>query len=248
MLDNITIGKYYNVKSDIHALNSLAKLFCLLMLVISLLVTKDINIILIILTFELIILFITNIPLKTTLKNLLSLKYLFIFIILINIITGNDLIWILKFILKILGITIYSNMFVLTTTSKQILDSLNQFLSPLKIFGIKIESISLIISLAIQFIPITIEEANRILKSLKIRGLSKDSSINSKLIGLKSLIIPLYISSIRRADKLADLMELRFFDLDFKKTLKKNKWNYLDILFIIIHVIILLIVLKEVVL
>ena len=248
MLDNIIIGKYYNTKSDIHDLNPATKIVCMLVFIISLLLVNDINIIFIMFTFELIIFFVTNIPLKIFYKSIMNLKYLLLFVIFINIFTGNNLINTLTLLIKIIGITLYANIFILTTTSNSILKGLNYLLSPLTLFGIKTEVISLIISLALQFIPITIEEANRILKSLKARGLSDDSSFSSKLIGLKSLIIPLYISSFRKADILADVMELRLYNLDNKKTIKKINWNYLDIFFTIIHAIILIVVMKEVVL
>lgn len=248
MLDDIVLGKYYNTKSDIHDLNPLAKIICMLIFIVSILLVDDINIIFIMFTFELIIYCVTNIPLKIIYKNIVCLKYLIIFIILINIIVGYSITSTIIMLVKIISITLYSSMFTLTTTSKKIINGLNQLLYPLKTFKIKTEVVALIISLALQFIPITLAEANRILKNLKSRGLSDDSSFKSKIIGLKALIIPLYLSSFRKADVLADTMELRFYSLNNKKPKKTSKWNYLDIFFTIIHVIIILIVLKEVVL
>lgn len=246
MLDNIVIGKYYNVKSDIHDLNPLAKIISMIIFIISSLLLNEINVLFILLIFEIIIFFVTNIPLRIILKNIFGLKYLLIFILFINIFVGNNLIDITILLLKIIIITVCTNMFVLTTTTSSILKALNELLYPLNFLGVKTQTISLIISLALQFIPITIEEANRILKSLKSRGLEEDSSFKSKIIGLKSLIVPLYISSFRKADILADVMELRLYNLN-NNSRKKFNWNYLDISFIIIHVIILVVVLREVV-
>ena len=248
MLDNIVISKYYNINSDIHSLNPLSKIISMLIFIISFLLIDNINIILIMFVFEIIIFFVTNLPFKIILKNILGLKYLLLFIILINIFTKSSLINTVILIIKIIGITICANIFVCTTTTSAILKGLNKLLSPLRIIGINTELVSLIISLALQFIPITIEEANRILKSLKSRGLSDESNLKTKILGLKSLILPLYISSFRKADILSDIMELRFYSLNNKKVTKKINWNYLDISFVIIHVIILVIVMKEVVL
>lgn len=248
MLDNVVFCKYYRASSDIHSLNSLAKIICLLLLIVSLILIDNLNIIAIIFVFELLIYLVSNIPIKIILKNILSIKYLIIFILLINTITGVHILVTLGLLLKIVGITFATSIFVLTTTTKKILDGLNQLLYPFSKLGIKTHVISLIISLAIRFIPITLEEANRIIKSLKARGLSDDSSISSKFVGLKSLITPLYLSTFRKADNLADMMELRLYNVCEKKKCRFESWNYLDIFLVVIHVIILLMVLKEVVL
>lgn len=248
MLDNVVFCKYYKTSSDIHSLNSLTKIICLILLIVSLILSDNLNIIAIIFVFELIIYLVSNIPIKIILKNILSIKYLIIFILILNVLTGTSISATFSLILKIIGITFSTSIFVLTTTTKKILGGLNQLLYPFSKLGIKTHVLSLIISLALRFIPISLEEASRIMKSLKARGLSDDSSISSKFIGLKSLIIPLYLSTFRKADNLSDMMELRLYNVCEKKKCRFESWNYLDSFLVVIHVIILLMVLKEVVL
>lgn len=248
MFSSVVIGKFYNTKSDIHTLNPLGKLIDLLLLILSFIWLNNIYIIIMLFTFELIIFLVTNIPFKIIGKSIFSLKYLLIFIVLINLFMGNTYLSIGVLLFKVIGILIYSNIFILTTTSKDILRAFNALLSPLHYVGLKTEIVSFIITLAIRFIPITMEEAERILNSLKCKGLSNDSGIKEKVLGLKSLMIPMYLSSFRKADSLSDMMELRLYNVNNQKRERNMKWNYLDGLLLFIHVIILVVVLKEVVL
>lgn len=248
MLDNIIISKYYNSNSDIHTLNSLSKLISLIIFITCLIITNNYYIISILFVFELIILLITNIPLKIIIKNILSLKYLIIFVIIINTIAKINLITTLIIIIKLICILIYTNLFILTTTPYSILKALNKLLKPLSYIGINTQNIALIISLSLRFIPVTIEETSRIYDCLVSRGLSSDSSFKEKICGLKSLIIPIYLLSFRRADILSDMMELKLYNSKSKFFAKKDNWKYLDISFVIMHVIIILVVLKEVIL
>ena len=246
MLDNITIGRFYNIESDIHKLTSLSKLINLIIFVISILLVKSMNILFILLTFEFILIMTSNIPFKVILKNILSIKYLIIVILIVNVISGVSLNNSIILILKTVGIISYSSLFVLTTSHNDIVKGLNQFLYPLSYIGVNVEVISLIISLAIMFIPLTIDEANRILKNLKIRGLSVDSTLGEKIFGLKSLIIPLFLMSIKKSDNIAEMMEIKKYRLNGKNVYRKSNWTYLDTLLVVIHVIIFVVALKGV--
>ena len=149
-------------------------------------------------------------------------------------------------IIKLISILIYTNLFIYTTTPYSILKGLNQFLKPLSYLGFNTQNISLMISLSLRFIPVTIKEASKIYNSLVARGLSTDSSLKEKILGLKCLIFPMYILSFKRADNLSDMMELKLYNSKSKLFDEKIKWNYLDILFVVIHVIIMIVTLKEV--
>ncbi len=246
MLDNITISKYYFTKSDIHDLNPLAKLICLLLFVISTFLINNLYILSILLVFETIIIMVTNIPIKLILKNILSLKYLIAFIIIINLLSKISILTTIILIIKLISILIYTNLFIYTTTPYSILKGLNQFLKPLSYLGFNTQNISLMISLSLRFIPVTIKEASKIYNSLVARGLSTDSSLKEKILGLKCLIFPMYILSFKRADNLSDMMELKLYNSKSKLFDEKIKWNYLDILFVVIHAIIMIVTLKEV--
>lgn len=245
MQDNIIIGKYYKAESDIHLINPVSKLLSILFLIFSLFVTSNINLLLIIFTFELIIILISNIPFKVFYKNIVSLKYILIFIIIFNILTKVSIENTLIIIIKLVGTLIYSMLLILTTTPYEIVRGLNIILKPLKLIGVNVEAVSLIISLALRFVPIVLKEAKRIINVLKARGFSSDNTIKQKFIALKSLVLPLYICSFRRADNLSLTMELKGYS--FHRNISKVKWSHLDVLLLIIHVIIFLVIFLEVV-
>lgn len=242
MLDNIKLCKYYNSVSDIHKLNPLAKLISLLIFVISMFVTKNMYFIFILFVFELIILMTSNIPFKIFLNNILSLKYLIIFIIIINIIAKITVIDTLILVVKIVAILISTNLFIYTTPPYKILESLNKLLKPFSYLGFNTQSISLMIALSIRFIPVTVEETKKIYNSLLARGLSSDSDLKEKILGLKALIFPIYLLSFRRADNLSDMMELKLYNSNSKIFSKRSKWNYLDVTYLMIHIIIVFVV------
>lgn len=247
MLNNI--GKYYKIKSDIHNLSPLSKIISILIFIFSLLITRNISIMVILITFEIIIILGTNIPIKNYLKSIYSLKILLMFLIFVNLLTKTSLILTIVSVLKIIGIVIYTSILTLTTTPSEITKGLNSLFKPLKIFKIKTGKLSLSISLALRFIPVIINQANKILKSLAARGLDySNSNFKNRIFAIKSIILPMFILSFKRADKLADVMELKLYNFDVKRTnYNQTDWNYLDNLFLLIHVIILIISLKEVV-
>ncbi|MEG2028604.1 MAG: energy-coupling factor transporter transmembrane protein EcfT [Bacilli bacterium] len=247
MLNNI--GKYYKIKSDIHNLSPLSKIISILIFIFSLLITRNISIMVILITFEIIIILGTNIPIKNYLKSIYSLKILLMFLIFVNLLTKTSLILTIVTVLKIIGIVIYTSILTLTTTPSEITKGLNSLFKPLKIFKIKTGKLSLSISLALRFIPVIINQANKILKSLAARGLDySNSNFKNRIFAIKSIILPMFILSFKRADKLADVMELKLYNFDVKRTnYNQTDWNYLDNLFLLIHVIILIISLKEVV-
>ena len=142
---------------------------------------------------------------------------------------------------RIILLVLYTSILTLTTPPNEITYGLEKFLSPLKIFRFKVSKMALSISIALRFIPTVIDEANKILKSQACRGIDYyHSTLKGKFVAIKALIIPMFVLTVKRADELADAMEVRLFSINKKRTnFRQNKWGLYDTYLVSIHVILL---------
>lgn len=233
-------NKYYNTYSLIHKMNTLAKLICLILFVIMVFLTDNLRFQILLGILLLIIIFSSNVDIKIYLKTILSIKYILIFIIFINLILKKSF---LIIILRLIYTILYSSVLLLTTTTNEINYGLNKLFSPFKIFPIN--QISLSITIALRFIPNIIDEANRIIKAQKSRGLQYDT-LKNKIMALKNLILPMFILTFKRADELTDTMETRLYDISQKRTFYRiNKWKIYDTFLVIIHFSILILIIRS---
>lgn len=233
------IAKYYPIKSRIHVMHPLSKIICTLLFITMTFLTYDLkfNVLIGILLF--IIILNTNIPIKIYIKPIIGIKWLLLFILIINIIFKTNLLITIITILRLIYIILYTSVLILTTTPSEITYGLEKLFLPLKLIGIPVNRMALSISLALRFIPTIIEQGNKILKSQTSRGIDYyNSSIKEKISAVKSLIIPIFVLSVKRADDLALTMEIRLYDIDSKRTnFRQSKWQIYDTFLVLIHLL-----------
>lgn len=127
-------------------------------------------------------------------------------------------------VLRIVLILLLSNILTTATPPIEIMTGIELFLRPLKLLRIPSEQIAMILSVAMQFIPVLLEEADTIKKAQIARGAQFESrSIRKRAMALFPLIIPVFIAAFRRADELAMAMESRGYRHDGKRTGKEKK-------------------------
>ena len=101
----------------------------------------------------------------------------------------------------------------LTTTPNQLTDGLEKSLMPLSKIGIPVHAIAMMMSIALRFIPILIEETDKIMKAQMARGADFESgNLIHKVKNMVPLLVPLFVSAFRRADDLAMAMEARCYN------------------------------------
>ena len=102
---------------------------------------------------------------------------------------------------------------------------------------------ALSLTLAIRFIPTIIDEANKILKSQASRGIDYyNSNLKGKYVAVKAMLFPMINLTIKKADDLADAMEVRLFRINNKRTnYRINKWNMFDNYILFVHIILFII-------
>ncbi|MFI3307057.1 MAG: energy-coupling factor transporter transmembrane protein EcfT [Mycoplasmatota bacterium] len=228
MLNNIKIGKYYYTNSFLHNLNPVLKIiiFCILF-ILSFISNLYMNIPVFIIIF--IIILLSKINIKNYIKTILSLKFLILSLLIINIFFEMELLEIINIILKLINIVNISSILLYTTTINDITIGLNYLLKPLKKIKININELIFTTTLAIRFIPNIIEQTNKILKSQASRGVDyNNSNVKEKITIINSLFIPSFYMSIKKANNLADAMEVRQYDLENIKIKKANKFNNVE--------------------
>lgn len=249
MSNNLILGRYYSTKSFIHSMNSTAKIICVFCFSFITLLTRSLAVSILLIGFNIFSIKKTNIPLNLYLKSLSKMKFFLAFLFLINLIFRVRFIYNLLMIIKVVVLINYSTILTLTTSPSEITYGLDRFLSPLNYLKVPVNKLSLSITLALRFLPTIFDEATKIMKSQASRGVDYyHSNLKGKIRVLITLIIPMFNLSLKKADLLADAMEVRLFSFDRRRTnYRMNKWKYTDSIIVFGHLVFMfLIILKEV--
>ena len=234
-MNNIVFGKYLPLDSIIHKLDPRVKIISLIIILVAIFVPDSWYVYLVLFIFEFIVLLLSKTKIKMILKAFKPMLFMVIILTLINIFTirtGDVLLEISTF--KIYSDAIFNTLFIiarlflmiilttiLTATTKP-LDltlGIEYLFKPLTKLGFPSHEIAMMISIALRFIPIIIEETMRIMQSQKSRGVDFDEGkFSEKIKAILSLIIPLFSVAFERAYELADAMEARGYVPDKPRT------------------------------
>jgi len=243
MLNNITLGKYYKKDSVVHSLNPIFKIISLLIMIISIFFIDSYIDILMLGSYLLLAILYSNIGIKTYLKNILGIKIFLIFILIIDLIFYTSINRIISDLLKIIFIVLYSSLLTYTTVITEITYGIEVFLKPLSKI-MPVSDIAAVITLAIRYIPSLTHEADRIIKAQKMRGISFDSrNIKERIISISGILMPMFVMSLKKAERTADIMDIRLYNYGKSKTnYRSNKWRIIDTLLLVLNILILIIV------
>ena len=244
MLNNFVLGRYYKQKSKIHLMNPLSKIICTLSFIFMIFICNDIKLMLLLGLIAVLMTEMSKVPRNIYFKSVLSLKYILLFILIINLIFQIDKITTIMTMLRLVLVVIYTTLLTLTTPPTEITYGLELLLSPLKIIRIPVNKMALSISLALRFIPTIIDQGNKILKSQASRGIDYyNSNFKGKFIAIKAMIIPMFVITLKKADNLADAMTVRLYSVNAKRTnFRVNKWHFFDSYMVLIHLTILVLI------
>lgn len=228
MLRDITIGQYYKTDSILHRLDPRVKLFGTLVFLVTLFMSQNIWGYLLVTAFILGAIKLSNVPLKFICKGLKAIVIIILFSVsftllftrgervlaefLIFTITVEGIIKSLEIAVRLILMIIGSSLVTLTTTPNDIADGLEKAFGFLKIIKVPVHEIAMMVSIAFRFIPILLEETDKIMKAQTARGASFDEGgFIDKAKSLVPIIVPLLVSSIKRALDLATAMEARCY-------------------------------------
>lgn len=227
MLKDITLGQYYQADSVIHKLDPRVKLGTTILFIISLFLFNGFWGYLVAALFLAFVIRMSKVPFKFMVKGMKSIVFLLSITVLFNLFLtpGEPIVHIWKltitqeglrlaFLLSIrLGFLIIgSSVMTLTTTPNQLTDGLEKMLRPLNRIKVPVHEIAMMMSIALRFIPILMEETDKIMKAQLARCADFDSgNLVKKAKSLVPLLVPLFISAFRRANDLAMAMEARCY-------------------------------------
>ena len=227
MLRDITIGQYYQTDSVIHELDPRVKLMGTLVFLISLFLGKSIWLYLCVTAFLAIIIKISKVPFKFIIKGLKAVLVLIILSAVFNLfltdgeplirlwkltITKEGLYMAIFMVIRLLYLIMGSSLMTLTTTPNNLTDGLEKGLGFLNVIHVPVHEIAMMMSIALRFIPILIEETDKIMKAQTARGADfNNGNLLKRAKAMIPVLVPLFISAFRRANELAMAMEARCY-------------------------------------
>lgn len=227
MLREITLGQYYPVESVIHKLDPRVKLFGTLIFLISLFVTDNFIGYILAVAFLIMAIKASKVPFSYMVKGMRAIVFLLMFSVVLNLFltTGDVVFSVWKISITKQGIytagfmairltflIIGSSIMTLTTTPNNLTDGLEKGLGFLKFIKVPVHEISMMMSIALRFIPILMDETDKIMKAQMARGADFETGgLIKRVKNMVPLLVPLFVSAFRRANDLATAMEARCY-------------------------------------
>ena len=226
MAREITIGQYYQTDSVLHRLDPRVKFIGTILYIISLFVMNSWGYVLGT-VFLVAMILLSRVPFSYMVRGLRAIVFLLILTMALNIfLTPGEVLWQWKIFritkeglimagkmgIRLIYLILGASLMTLTTTPKKLTDAMERIFRPLKIFRVPVHEIAMMMSIALRFIPILMEETGKIRKAQMARGADFESGgLIKKVKAMVPLLIPLFVSAFRRANDLALAMEARCY-------------------------------------
>ncbi len=228
MLKDITLGQYFPGNSPIHRLDPRTKLLVLVVYIVALFLVVNWVSYALMLAFLVVCIAISKVPAKSFFSGMKPLVFILIFTGFLNLFftTGEKPIvdiWIITIypegivravfmVLRILMLITGTFLLTYTTSPIALTDGLESLLNPLKVIKVPVHELSMMMCIALRFIPTLIEETDKIMSAQKARGADFETGkLTQRVKALVPILVPLFISAFRRADELATAMECRCY-------------------------------------
>ena len=248
MLKDITLGQYFPGNSVVHRLDPRTKLIMLVVYIVALFMAVSWVSYGLMAAFLVFVIKISTIPPKSIIRGMKPLVMILVFTGVLNIFfttgEGEPLVdfWIITIyadgliravfmVARILMLITCTFLLTYTTSPIALTDGLEALMSPLKKIKVPVHELSMMMCIALRFIPTLIEETDKIMCAQKARGADFESgSIIDRAKALVPILVPLFISAFRRADELATAMECRCYQGGEGRTkmklLRYTRWDF----------------------
>ncbi|MBN2029776.1 energy-coupling factor transporter transmembrane protein EcfT [bacterium] len=227
-IQDITLGQYAPRESIVHKLDPRTKIISSLIFMVLLMFVHRIELFLVFIAAIMLFFYLSKLSWALSVRNLRPFLWLFILTLLFHsIFTEGKILLRIEFIgltiteegivrglfytIRIALLAVLASLLTLTTSPMSLADAFQLFLSPFKRIGVPAHEIAMMLSISLRFIPILIQEAERIRKAQFSRGCQISGSLINKLRSIVPLIVPLFLSTFRRANDLALAMDSRCY-------------------------------------
>ena len=229
MLKDITLGQFFPGDSVLHRMDPRMKIILLIVYLVGVFFAKTFLAFGLLMIFVAAICLVSRINFKVIIKSLKPILFIIVFTAIINIFwTKGDTLLVswgiihiyaeglraaLFMILRITALVVGTSVILSYTTSPVAMtDALERLLSPLAKIKVPVHEFSMMMSLALRFIPTLVEETEKILNAQKARGADFESGgLVRRAKAFVPILVPLFFSAFRRADELAVAMECRLY-------------------------------------
>ena len=261
MLKDITLGQYFPGNSPVHRLDPRTKLIMLVVYIVALFCAVSWISYAVVFVFLAMTIAISKIPVKAIVRGMKPLVLILIFTGVLNLFfttgEGTPLVdfWVLTIykegviralfmVLRILMLISGTFLLTYTTSPISLTDGLESLLGPLKAIRLPVHELSMMMCIALRFIPTLIEETDKIMSAQKARGADFESgSLLQRVKALVPILVPLFISAFRRADELATAMECRCYQGGEGRTkMKLLRYTYFDFVAMVVGAVLIAVV------
>lgn len=228
-MKTISFGQYYPSESVIHRLDARAKVILAILYIVCSFLCKNILSFAALALSAILLVLLSNIPLRAVFRAIRPIIFVMLFTVVLNVfwtkgespifswgiltVYPEGLYSALFMLVRIISLIIGTSIFMTyTTTPIALADAIEQLLAPLKKIKVPVHEFSMMMTVALRFIPTLIEETEKIIAAQKARGADFSSGgLIKRAKALIPILIPLVISAFRRADELATAMECRCY-------------------------------------
>jgi energy-coupling factor transport system permease protein len=260
MLKDITFGQYFVADSPIHKLDARAKILLLIFIIVLIFISGNFVSLALVTLLSVLTMGFSGVPLKLYFKNIKIIIPIVLFTAILNMFytqTGAPLLpesWFFQIYsggliracfmaLRVILLIFVSLVLTYTTTPNDLTDAIERLLKPLKLIGLGevVHTMSMMMTIALRFIPTLIEETYKIMNAQKARGADlENGGIVKKVKALLPILIPLLISAVRRAYELAEAMECRCYNGGKgRKRMKQLKLSGRDFVAFLVNILFL---------
>ncbi len=227
MIRDITLGQYYQTESVVHRLDPRVKLIATLLFICSLFVVNQAAGYIVAVVFLALAIRLSHVPFRFMVRGMRAILFLLILTFGFNLfltpgeavfrvwkltVTREGITMAVKMAVRLSLLIVGSSVMTLTTTPNNLTDGMERLLKPLQKLRVPVHEIAMMMSIALRFIPILLEETDKIMKAQTARGASFDEgNLLQRAKNMVPLLVPLFISAFRRANDLAMAMEARCY-------------------------------------
>ena len=225
---DMTFGQYFPGKSVLHKMDPRMKLMLTILFIVLVFLPQNWWGVLLTVTFLGGVIALSRLPVKMLLKSVKPVMFLVLFTAVLNVlyVHEGETLWRWSFIhvttgglnnaafiaVRIVVLILGSSLLTYTTTPTALTDGIERLLSPLKLIKVNPHELAMMMTIALRFIPTLMEETDKIMAAQKARGADMESGgLLSRVKALVPVLIPLFVSSFRRAYDLAMAMECRCY-------------------------------------
>lgn len=227
MLTDVTLGQFVPSNSPLHKLDPRSKILLTITLIVITFLAKSYVSLAIVLFNMVVITFLSGVPMKLYFKSVKFIIFITLFTSIMNLFYGEGEVLLnigfakitteglqntITAIVRLISLILASSALTFTTSPNDLTTAIERIMKPLALLRIDVHSLAMMMTIALRFVPTLIEEAQKIINAQKARGANLETgSFINRTKALVPIIVPLFVSSFRRAFDLSTAMECRCY-------------------------------------